>query len=103
MKTYYLDKRLLVSGKSSKINLDNYPIYPRIEFYNRNIIYNSDYETVDQIIEIQIPLKLEVPSLEGIISNKVKEELETKICTVNSRRGTLSFMFLSFFNSLSEF
>ena len=24
MKTYYLDKRLLVSGKSSKINLDNY-------------------------------------------------------------------------------
>ena len=57
-------------GIYKKINLENYPIYPRIEFYNRNIIYNSDYETVEQIIEIQIPLKLEVLALEEVISNK---------------------------------
>ena len=57
-------------GIYKKISLDNYSIYPRIELCNRNIIYNSDYETEDQIIEIQIPLKLEVPALEGVVSNK---------------------------------
>ena len=61
-------------GIFKKINLDNYNIYPRIELYNRNITYvfasTEHIKVKDQIIEIHIPLKLEVPALEGVISNK---------------------------------